>query len=245
VPQAARARGGAANRAGESAPLKRRTTMIEGIIAGLVIHIGQRGIDAFWAALKAKREPIVDQNGHLTYGASGARTTVMQREQHSGDPGVYCRIYGDFHYFTIEDLASQCLLKRVSTELLNENVAPIVLAFEAGRSASILFQANPTSGFDISVPSGVYHFCVFLVDGNAASLVDADRYAVGFRTRVPCANFEGFLFNDRSRVPTLIDDAPLVAAGGEEYSLDFALINIEALPGDSWSFTALSELMNQ
>lgn len=192
--------------------------MVESVATALLIYLGQKTIDRFWGAQRTGNSSFVDNSGKVQSTNSDAGRTAIRRE------------FTVSKYQESELIVGEFLMENSIQEALMGNEVPLVLVVEQSERQSYLFQADLSEGYEIYLPHGNYEFFVFLVDGDAPTLFDAEIYAHGFWSAMDVSDIEEIQLDDAEDVWNLVNLSPISIMRGGPYYLDFILIDTGNLP---------------
>jgi hypothetical protein len=203
-------------------------TEIFRVATQLAIRIGEKIIDKrLFSESKRDTRQVIGEGGSVGYATIREGRTIIGSNitapSQTRCESVTCNIFSQF----------------TAEEMISANAIPMAVIVEEITQEPWLFEIDPTSGFQICLPQGIYSFYVFLLDGYSYSFWDAEILGVAWPSKRQLPGNGEFNFDPPEAVYNLLYDSPIPIKGHGNVTLDMILVNSSALTNFPRSFAEL------
>jgi hypothetical protein len=203
-------------------------TEIFRVATQLAVRIGEKIIDKrLFSESKRDTRQVIGEGGSVGFATIREGRTIIGSNITAPSQNrcetVTCNIFSQF----------------TSEEIISANAIPMAVIVEEITQEPWLFEIDPTSGFQICLPQGIYSFYVFLLDGDAHSFLDAEIYGVALPSTTNLSGLDEIVFDPPDAVYDYLDDSLIEVLGSGSSSLDMLLVDSSGLPDVPRSFSEL------
>ena len=192
------------------------------ILEGLAVSLGTVAIKGIckilWDKIKGGDQPVVNSYGNLDMVTSQAGRTLIRKDFTVPGYQDYGVVIGGLY------------LPASIHQSMDGSEVPLMLVVEETTQQILLFEADLDEEYELYLPEGIYSFYVFLVDGDADELLDAEIYAIGLPCTLDLSAIQELILEDPEDISNYIDDSPLEIIGGESGRIDFLLLDRKEYP---------------
>ena len=200
-----------------------------GIGIGQCIHmltrIADKALDKFWRDASARKHPIIDLQGNLSYSLSNEDGLLYVRNDFTASP------YDEFEF-----VFGSLFLPDPVQELLSEDGDndKVLLLMVYGENSQNLLLSELDVGTDymLDLPRGEYSFFGLILDAGTEDLLDSTIYAIG----LPCEDnlnnpdLESFYLENPADILEFVDPSPIEITGGGPYYLNLLMLDAGQIP---------------
>ncbi len=203
-------------------------TEIIRVAAQLAIKIGEKFIDKrLFSESKRDTRQVIGEGGSVDYATIREGRTIIGSNITAPNQNrcetVVCNIFSQF----------------TTDAILAANAIPMAVIVEEITQEPWLFEIDPTSGFQICLPQGIYSFYVFLLDGNSYTFLDAEILGVAWPSNTQLSGLDEIIFDPPEVVYDMLHDSPIPIKGIGNLTLDMILVDSSGLTDFPRSFAEL------
>jgi hypothetical protein len=194
--------------------------MVFSVATAVLTKFGEKAIEAFWQHVSAGRVPVARQDSAVYSLAATQGKTLIPRQYTVGTSTRRTAVViGEFY---ISEMVHQ---------IAAATGIAVVLVTGTKDADTYLLVADIHDGYQITLPAGRYSFCVFFMNTEAETFFDAEVYAVGFPSGIDHSALGEISFHYPVDILNVMNDQPKQLLEGEEYVVDFLLVQTEGIGG--------------
>src|SRR5829696_8970543 len=150
-----------------------------------------------------------DGNTHPVLGPEGSVGYATVRGGRTVIPSEITVLQQD----TCETVTGNVFLQFGTEELVDAGAIPVAVVLDEVTLEPLLFEINLDAGFEVCLTRGIYSFYVFLIDGEAQGLLNAEIYGVALPSTVDLSGLREFHVDPPEAFYEMLDDSPIEVGG--------------------------------
>ncbi len=200
-----------------------------GIGIGKCIHllsrIADKALDKFWRDASARKYPIIDLQGNLSYSLSNEDGLLYVRNDFTASA------YEEFEFIFGSLFLPDQVQELLSGDRDNDKVLLLMVYGESTQNL-LLSELDASTDYMLDLPHGEYSFFGLILDAGTEDLLDSTIYAIG----LPCEDslnhpdLESFYLENPAEIMEFVDPSPVEITGGGPYYLNLIMIDTERIP---------------
>ncbi|WP_440954756.1 hypothetical protein ACSAZK_14350 [Methanosarcina sp. Mfa9] len=205
--------------------------MLEGIGIGigkgidLLSRIADKALDKFWRDASARKHPIIDLQGNLSYSLSNEDGLLYVRNDFTASP------YDEFEFIFGSLFLPDPVQELLSEDGDNDKVL-LLMVYGEDTQDLLLSELDVSTDYMLDLPHGVYSFFGLILDAGTEDLLDSTIYAIG----LPCEDnlnnpdLESFYLENPAEIMEFVNPSPVEITGGGPYYLNLIMLDTEQIP---------------